>query len=114
MVCQDEHWPNYFFPFFPSPAHHPSFTCEIQVPATHIQIRDMTIMTKPVRVLRSQCAPTLEMPRTRSVKYGDRAFSAAAPAVWNGLPARIRFANTLDTFKELRKRYFFRQAFNES
>ncbi len=57
-------------------------------------IRDMLHLIKPVRVLRPQCAPTLERPRTRSVKYGDRAFSAAAPALWNGLPAHIRCAKT--------------------
>ncbi len=74
-------------------------------------IRDMLNLTKPVRLLRSQCTPTLERPRTRSVKYGDRAFSAAAPALWNGLPAHIRCAKTLDNFKQLLKRYFFRQSF---
>ncbi len=74
----------------------------------------MLHLTKPVRVLRSQCAPTLERPRTRSVKYGDRAFSAAAPALWNGLPAHIRCDKTLDSFKKLFKTYFFRQDFDES
>ncbi len=79
-------------------------------------IRDMLHLTKPVRVLRSQCAPTLERPCTRRlcVNYGDRAFSATAPALWNGLPAHIRCAKTLDNFKKLLKTYFFRQAFNES
>ena len=79
--------------------------CEIQDSATHIQgltfessflhQRHVTL-TKPVRVLRSQCAPTLEKPRTRSVKYGDMAFSTAAPALWNGLAAHIRCAKTLE------------------
>ncbi len=55
-----------------------------------------------------------EKPRTRSVKYGDRAFSAAALALWNGLPAHIRCAKTLDNFKKLLKTYSFRQAFDES
>ncbi len=77
-------------------------------------IRGMLNLTKPVRLLRSQCAPTLERPRTRSVKYCDRAFSVAAPALWNGLPAHIRCAKTLDNFKKLLKTYFFRQAFDES
>ncbi len=77
-------------------------------------IKDMLHLTKPVRVLRSQCAPTLERPRTRSVKYGDRAFSVAAPALRNGLPAHIRRAKTLDNFKKLLKTYFFRQAIEES
>ncbi len=67
----------------------------------------MLHLTKPVRVLWSQCAPILEKPRTRSLKYGDRAFSAAAPALWNGLPAHIRCAKTLDTFRKSLKTYFF-------
>ena len=51
--------------------------------------------------LRSHCAPTLKpalkIPRTRSVKYcgGNRALSAAAPALWNGLPVHITCAKTL-------------------
>ncbi len=47
-------------------------------------------------------------------EYGDRAFSAAAPAVWNGLPAHIRCAKTLDNFIKLLKMYFIRQAFDEA
>ncbi len=58
----------------------------------------MLHLTKPARVLRSQCAPTLERPRTRSVKYGDGAFSAAAPALWNGLPADRRCAKHYKQF----------------
>ncbi len=61
----------------------------------------MLHLTKPVRVLRSQCAPTLERPRTRNVKKnGDRAFSADAPALWNGLPGQIRCAKTLDSYSK--------------
>ncbi len=74
----------------------------------------MSHLAKAVRMLWSQCAPTLERPHTRSVKYGDRAFSAVAPAFWNGLPTHIRCAKTLYTFKKLLKTYFFRQAFDES
>ena len=55
-------------------------------------IRDMLHLTKPVRACRME--RTLEMPRIRSVKYGDRALSAAAPAPWNGLPPQIRCAKT--------------------
>ncbi len=48
-------------------------------------------------VLLSQCAPTLDRPRARSVKYGDRAISAATPALWNGQPAHIRCTKTIVT-----------------
>jgi len=38
------------------------------------------------------------VPRTRS-KFGDRAFSAAGPTVWNSLPEYVRSAETLASFK---------------
>ncbi len=108
--------------FFPSPAHHPSslavtlascgVPCEIQDSVSLLTFKALHQKApsyNSVRVLLSQCAPTLERSRTRSartrsVKYGDRAFSAAAPALWNGLPAHIRCAKTLDNFKKLLKR----------
>ena len=65
-------------------------------------------------MLQSQCAPYSGRPSTRSAKYGDRAFSAAATALWDGLPTHIRCAKALDTFKKLLKTHFFRQAFDGS
>ncbi len=63
--------------------------------------RHVTLDQKPVRVLWSQCAPSLQVPHARSVKYGDRAFSAA-----DHLP--IKCAKTRGIFikKLLYKTYF--------
>ena len=39
---------------------------------------------------------------------GDRAFSVAAPQLWNKLPIYIRRAPNVDTFKTLVKTYLFK------
>ena len=39
--------------------------------------------------------------------YGNRAFSIAAPSLWNKLPAEVRNANNITTFKWLLKTYIF-------
>lgn len=45
-------------------------------------------------------------PRTRT-RYGDRAFSVAAPRLWNRLPLEIREAPSLDSFKSSLKTFLF-------
>ena len=42
---------------------------------------------------------TFDIPRTRT-RMGDRALSVAGPRAWNALPADIRCALSLDTFKK--------------
>jgi hypothetical protein len=64
------------------------------------------------RSLRSANSGLLQVPRTRLKNRGDRAFSAIGPKLWNGLPAHIRTAPTLSTFKSTLKTYLFSLAFN--
>ena len=61
------------------------------------------------RELRSSCMGNLEIPRTRTVTYGDRAFSAVAPRLWNELPLEIRNAQTVTIFKTDLKTHLFQQ-----
>ena len=42
------------------------------------------------RVTRQAASRTLEQPLTHQKSTGDRAFSAAASALWNSLPANLR------------------------
>ncbi len=42
---------------------------------------------------------------------GDRAFSVAAPALWNVLPLSIKVSSSMDIFKKDLKTYLFYQAF---
>ena len=54
---------------------------------------------RSIRSLRSTTHNVLASPRTRLKAYGDLAFSAAAPAVWNSLPPELRAATSCSSFK---------------
>ena len=43
---------------------------------------------------------------------GDRAFSSAAPNLWNNLPLHIRLEDNFERFKSLLKTHLFRLAFD--
>ena len=46
------------------------------------------------------------------LKYRDRAFSSAAPNLWNNLPLHIRLEDNFERFKSLLKTHLFRLAFD--
>ncbi|KAF7650338.1 hypothetical protein LDENG_00127510, partial [Lucifuga dentata] len=66
----------------------------------------------PSRSLRSADQLTLVVPKTKLKTRGDRAFSAAAPKLWNELPPHVRSAPTLPVFKSRLKTHFYSLAFN--
>ena len=74
-------------------------------------IRDIiTIRCNPASSIRSVSEILLQHPPSRSLKtatYGRRAFSAAAPTVWNQLPSDIRGIHSLQQFKSRLKTYLF-------
>ena len=53
------------------------------------------------------------VPRTRT-KFGDRAFSVAGPVVCNSLPAAVREADSLYSFKRKLKTHLFTMCFTET
>ena len=59
------------------------------------------------RALRSDNQLNLKIPKTRLKSYGDRAFSHAAPTLWNKLPLEIKSASSLDLFKSKLKTHMF-------
>ena len=62
--------------------------------------------------LRSSKDPLLhEDPRTHSVTYGDRSFSAAGPREWNNLPLSIRQSPTVNSFISALKTRLFKIAY---
>ena len=67
-------------------------------------------MYQPVRSLRSASRNLLVKKRFSS-RYGRRAFSTAAPEIWNDLPENVKNSETLSEFKTNLKTYFFTQAF---
>jgi hypothetical protein len=73
-------------------------------------ISDMLELYQPPRRLRSSAMNMLVEPKT-NIQYGQRAFSAAAPRLWNSLPQEICHITSLVTFKNRLKTHLFRQAY---
>jgi hypothetical protein len=60
----------------------------------------------PTRRLRTSSQHLLTVPRTTS-RAGDRAFSNAAPTVWNSLPLSVKNACSAASFKKLLKSHLY-------
>ena len=65
-----------------------------------------------VRTLRSTDQKLLAVPKSRLKTYGDRAFSVAAPKLWNELPLDLRSLDTIYLFKKHLKTDLFKKAYN--
>ena len=74
-------------------------------------ITDLLDRYVPMRSLRSSNQLLLKVPSTNTVSFGDRAFSVAAPKLWNSVPYEIRSAESLNQFKSKLKTYLFRIAY---
>ena len=66
----------------------------------------------PNRVLRSTDHFKLCPNRSRTKRYGDRAFSVFAPLLWNSLPLEVRRSSSLSVFKSSVKTHLFNIAFS--
>ena len=78
-------------------------------------LSDLLTQYSPKRVLRSASQSLLAPPTTREVStinYGRRAFSVAAPELWNSIPLAIKNADSLAKFKRLLKTYLFNNPSN--
>ena len=63
-----------------------------------------------VKHLRSNNTNKLKVARIRT-KFGARAFSVSGPTLWNLLPAHLRVAKNISSFRKLLKTHFFDLAF---
>jgi len=81
-------------------------THKVRATATPAYLSDLIQTHVPIRTLRSE-APLLAVPRTRT-ELARRAFSVAAPSVWNSLPADIRLCESVPSFKRHLKTHLFR------
>ena len=63
-----------------------------------------------LRLLRSSSENFLAVPRSRLKTYGDRAFFAVAPRLWNQLPPELRGVTSVDQFRTHLKTYLFKLA----
>jgi hypothetical protein len=80
----------------------PGYLCELL----------LTVNSTSRRTTRSSSDKTRLQPvNTRLCTYGDRAFSAIAPRLWNQLNVCLREENSLCSFKSGLKTHLFREAF---
>ena len=63
-----------------------------------------------LRILRSSVSKQMFIPKT-TLNIRKRAFSMAAPTIWNQLPIAIKYSETMDTFRKKFKTYLFEIAF---
>jgi len=63
---------------------------------------------QPTRHLQSSSHIMLQIPKTTTVRYGDCAFSAYGPKIWNILPLHIWQSDTISCFKSLLKTHYFK------
>ena len=75
-------------------------------------LSDLLIRYEPTRALRSADAHLLEVPRCRLLTQGEKAFSSAAPRLWNNLPLAMRATDSLSSFKKQLKTLLFKKAFS--
>ena len=77
-----------------------------QSQARHLR-QDMLSVYQTKRALRSLDSLSLEVPRVKTVIYGERQYKCMAPNMWNGLSAPICEAKTLESFKKKLKTHLF-------
>ena len=75
-------------------------------------IKDLLKYNDSRRTLRSSNNRLLDEPRANLKTYGERAFSVAAPRLWNKLPLQIRLSSSEAVFKTNLKTYLFKRAFD--
>ena len=74
-------------------------------------LRELLIPYQPSRSLRSSSDHhLLVIPKTKLKTYGDKAFSAAAPVLWNNLPFYIRSCQSVISFKSALKTHLFKSS----
>lgn len=66
----------------------------------------------PSRTLRSSSFGLLSIPPVKMVTMGAKAFSHAAPKLWNSLPIHIRQLDSVNIFKSQLKTYLFKSAYS--
>ncbi|KAK2897110.1 hypothetical protein Q8A73_013490 [Channa argus] len=72
-------------------------------------LKELLTLQSTTRQLRCTNTYRLYPPRPKLHTMGDRAFSAAAPRLWNALPENLRAQQTVDCFKK--QTFLFRKAF---
>ena len=76
-----------------------------------LYLRELLVKQANTRTLRSNTKNLLQIPLTNQKRFGDRAFCAYAPRLWNELPDNIKAADSEQNFKKQLKTLLFRKEF---
>ena len=76
-----------------------------------LYLRELLVKQANTRTLRSNTKNLLQIPLTNLKRFGDRAFGAYAPRLWNELPDNIKAADSVQDFKKQLKTLLFRKEF---
>ena len=74
-------------------------------------LTELITIYNPGRSLRSNGSLILNVPRSDTKSWGDRAFSIAVPRLWNSLPIELRTTTNIEEFKSRLKTHLFNMAF---
>ena len=74
-------------------------------------ISDLLHPYEPARTLRSRNSKLLSPQPFKCKTYGGRAFTVAAPSLWNDIPLSLRSITEMEAFKKALKTHFYRLAF---
>ena len=72
-----------------------------------LYLKDLLTVYSPTRVLRSSSNNLLKKNIPKLKCYGERAFTFAAPDVWNSIPDHVKNSPSIDSFKKNLKTYLF-------
>ena len=76
-------------------------------------LSDLLHLYTPSRQLRSSAdTRVFRIPSFRTKSSGQRSFSYQAPTTWNKLPASIRYASSVSSFKSSLKTFLFSKTFS--
>ena len=76
-----------------------------------LYLRELLVKQANTRTLRSNTKNLLQIPLTYLKRFGDRAFCAYAPRLWNELPDNIKAADSVQNFKKQLETLLFRKEF---
>ncbi len=77
-------------------------------------LADLLVPYNCSRQLRSSNKSLLKVPTTKTKTFGSRAFTYAAPTVWNELPENIKKSNNVESFKKMLKSHYFKKSYGKS
>src|SRR5258706_146739 len=83
---------------------------KVHTTGSPVYLKSLVRHYTPTRELRSSSLQLLEIAPARTA-IARRAFSQAAPAVWNSLPYDVRTAETFERFKSSIRTHLYRRAF---